>query len=316
MDKNRLGQTGLTVTSFCLGTLPMGPVQANLSEKVCVRLIQHAIEKGVNFIDTDEMYQTQTYIGKAVEGRREELVIASKSDAADYVEMKTALNKSLRELNTDYIDIYHLHAPREKPDVFENRQGALEYLKQAKEEGKIKAIGISTHNAKVAKASAHRKDIDVVYVLVNKDGFGILEGDTEKMKAAIQECHNNGKGVYAMKVLAGGNLIRRAREAVQWAQNIPGIASISIGIVSREELEYNLSLFGIQEVDPPELNALFKQKKLYIFKNACIGCGNCVDTCPNNALSLVAGKATVDEGKCILCGYCSPVCPQFAIRVT
>ena len=86
-------------------------------------------------------------------------------------------------------------------------------------------------------------------------------------------------------------------------------------MVSPEELELNLKIFNDEEIPQELLTQKIKPSKRLFILSFCKGCGTCVKTCPNNALSLENGKAVVDHKLCILCGYCNPVCPEFAIRI-
>jgi aryl-alcohol dehydrogenase-like predicted oxidoreductase/Pyruvate/2-oxoacid:ferredoxin oxidoreductase delta subunit len=316
MKKNFLGNTRMEVTEYCLGTLPMGPSQANLPSETCVEIIREAVKLGVNFIDTAETYNTQRYVGEAIKSfKREDVVIATKSPQAGYDEMARSVEKSLKDMDTNYIDIYHLHAVKASSDVLENRAGALKYLTHMKSKGVIKAIGISTHNVLTVNKAIENDNIDVIFPLINQIGLGILNGTKEDMIDAIGRASKKGIGIYAMKVLAGGNLLRDIRSNILWAKDIKGIASLSIGVVSTEELKFNLNIFGVKGLEGYGRLDTFKVKHLFIFKKICIGCGECVNACPNEALSLFEKKSKVDENKCILCGYCSPKCPQFAIRI-
>lgn len=305
----------LKTSEFCLGVLPMGPLQADLPEKKCIEIIKKAIDMNVNFVDTAELYQTQTYIGKAIKGKREKVIIASKSNAKTYDEMSKSVDNSLQELDTNYIDIYHLHAAKASETVFEERKGALKYLTEMKKKGIIKAVGISTHGVNAAKKTAEIDEIDIVYPIINKTGLGLFDGNTREMIEAIKKCHQAGKGIYAMKVLGGGTLINELKENINWVRNIKEVDAISVGVTSLKELEYNLYLFGHKDVEPKELPDTTKQKKIYISENSCRGCESCIEACPNDALSIKEDKAVADHDKCILCGYCAPHCPYFAIRV-
>jgi len=86
-------------------------------------------------------------------------------------------------------------------------------------------------------------------------------------------------------------------------------------MVNQEELELNLKIFNNEEISQELLTQKIKPNKRLFISSFCKGCGTCVKTCPNNALSLENGKAVVDHKLCILCGYCNPVCPEFAIRL-
>ena len=146
--------------------------------------------------------------------------------------------------------------------------------------------------------------------------MGIIDGSIDDMLKAILEAHKAGKGLYAMKALAGGHLIDQLEESFNFVRNIRGISSTAVGMVNQEELELNLKIFNNEEISQEQLLAqkIKPRKKLFIL-HFCKGCGTCIKTCPNNALSLENGKAVVNHKLCILCGYCNPVCPEFAIRL-
>jgi len=317
LQKNELGTTGIKVTEFCLGVLPMGPLQSDLPEKSCLEIIEKAVELGVNFFDTAESYRTQPYLGRLLGNNRGDLVVSTKSQAKTYADMAAAVEKSLTELQTDYIDIYHLHSAREGLEVFEVRKGALKKLHELKQQQVIRAVGIATHNVKVVNAASDRDDVDVLFVLVNKTGMGIVDGTTTEMVTAIEKAARAGKGIYLMKALAGGNLLTEYHDALSWARRLKGISSVSVGVVSIKELLQNLKQFGLKtpETDhvSPDINV--KEKSLLILKNLCTGCGACVEACPNEALFLEGEKAKINHENCILCGYCSPECPGFLIRL-
>ncbi len=317
LKQNMLGDSGLKVTDFCLGLLPMGPMQSNIPESECLDIIKKAMDLGVNFFDTAEGYRSQPYLGKALQGKRDDFVIATKSPAETYDEMALSVEKSLKELQTDYIDIYHLHSVRTSVEVFDKRKGALQKLVELKEQKVIRAVGIATHNVNVVNAAAGRDDIDIVFVLVNRVGLGIVDGTTEEMVAAIEKAAATKKGLYVMKALAGGNLLSEFHQALSWARALKGISSVAVGVVSVKELLQNLKQFGLKtpETETVDPEITIKNKRIFILERLCKGCGKCVETCPNEALFLEGEVAKVNHENCILCGYCSPECPEFIIRI-
>ncbi len=295
----------------------MGPLQSDLGEERCLEIITRAVKLGVNFIDTAEGYKTQPYLGKFLKTSRKSVVVATKSHAKTDDEMAASVEKSLLELQTEYIDIYHLHSVRDCPKVFEERKGALQRLHQLKEEQVIRAVGLATHNVKVVNAAAGRDDVDILFVLINKAGMGIVDGTTADMVKAIEKAANSGKGIYVMKALAGGNLLPEFHSALEWARQLKGISSVSVGVVSVKELLQNLKQFGLKtpETERVSPEITIKDKRLHILERLCTGCAKCVDSCPNNALFLEGEKARINHDNCILCGYCSPHCPLFLIRM-
>jgi len=315
MKKYSLGKTGIKVTELCFGALPVGPLQANISIEKGAKLIRTALERGINFIDTAEVYQTYPHIKKALKGYKGEVIITTKSYAKAYTEMEKSIRYALESLDRDYIDIFLMHAAKATPSVFEERAEALQCLNDYKAKGTIRAVGISTHVIGIVKRATEIKEIDIVFPIINKLGLGIVGGSVENMMKAISKAHKAGKGLYAMKALAGGHLIDQLEESFNFVRNIKGISSLAVGMVNQEELEINLKIFNDEKIPQELLSQKIKPGKRLFISRFCEGCGNCVKTCPSNALSLKNGKAVVDHKLCILCGYCNPVCPVFAIRL-
>ena len=315
MKKYSLGKTGIKVTELCFGALPIGPLQANIPVEKAATLIRIALEKGINFIDTAEVYKTYPHIRKALEGYNDEVVIATKSGAKTYKGMEQSIKDALGSLGRTHIDIFLLHAAKATPSVFEERSGAFQCLNDYKTKGTIRAIGISTHVIGIVKRATEIEEIDIIFPIINKLGMGIVDGSADDMVKAISEAHKAGKGLYAMKALAGGHLIDQLEESFNFVRNIQGISSIAVGMVNQEELELNLKIFNDEKIPQELLPQKIKPGKRLFISRFCEGCGNCVKTCPSNALSLKNGKAVVDHKLCILCGYCNPVCPVFAIRL-
>ncbi len=316
MKKNILGSTGIEVTELCFGALPMGPRQKNMSVEDCTAVVAAALEKGINFVDTAQMYETYAPIREAMKITGIRPVIASKSAAPDYNGMESAVNEALKQLDIDCMDIFLLHSARAGEKVFEERAGALQCLKDYKTRGLIKAVGISTHDTRVAMLAAGRQDIDIVFPIVNKSGAGILNGTLKDMLEAIRVNHAAGKGVYLMKVLAGGNLIDSYCECIDFARNIEGYHSIAIGMVSLQEVDFNVAYFN-NNYDPKKTPTLKGySKRFQVFEKLCKGCGHCIEACPNYAIDFDEDnkRAVINESRCLTCGYCTSACPEFAIR--
>lgn len=310
-----LGKSGLKVSELCFGVLPMGPLQANIPIKDGAKIIRKGLDSGINFLDTAQVYKTYPYIKEALAGFTGDVVIASKSRAAGYKEMKNAVLDACQEMGCDYIDIFHLHAPQEDKNVFQKRAGALACLIDLKREGTIRAIGISTHAIEVVEKAAEMEEIDIVFPIINIVGMGIIGGTAEDMFEAIKKVHRVGKGIYAMKVLAGGYLIKRIEEAISFVRNREEIQSIALGMVHPGELSINLRIFRNQKINQTELiKEEFARKRLFV-SGFCKGCGTCIKACPNQALSLQEGRAVIDYSRCLTCGYCVPHCPSFAMRI-
>ncbi|MGB4287010.1 MAG: aldo/keto reductase, partial [Bacillota bacterium] len=239
LEKTTLGNTGFSVTRLGLGTLVMGPLQANLSPEEGAKIIRKALERGISFLDTAHIYKTYDHIRLAKEGWTKELVIATKTPAIDYDKAERHIHAALEALDVDSLDMMLLHAARAGEDVFEERAGAFQCLCDYKEKGLIKAVGVSTHHVGIVRVAGSRDDVDVIHPLINMAGIGILGGTVEDMASAIETASLNGKGIYAMKALGGGSLLDKMEEAFKFVMDLPGIDSLVVGMVSEAEVEMN-----------------------------------------------------------------------------
>jgi aryl-alcohol dehydrogenase-like predicted oxidoreductase len=315
MNKVSLGATGLRVNRLVFGTLPLGPLQANLSATEGGALIRHALESGVTLLDTAELYGTYPHIREALRGFSGEFLIASKTHATTAADARAHVLKALQELAIERLDIVHIHGAR-LADPCSDRAEVLGELLLLKEEGKIRHVGLSSHYIAAFRIAAGHPEIDVVHPLVNRTGMGIMDGSAAQMAEAIDCCAKNGKGVYAMKALAGGNLISDARASIRYVLGLPGVDALALGMLSRQEIDANLKLCSLDEADDETWETLeMRRRKFKIMEKFCNGCGACIDACTAEALVLENGVATVKEEECILCGYCAAACPDFLIRV-
>lgn len=315
MQKRILGRTGIAVTELCFGALPMGPMQKNMPVEECADIVAHALQSGINFVDTAQGYKTYPPIKMAIDKTGIRPVIASKSNQKTYEGMEQAVEEALTALGLDYIDIFHLHAAREGENAFEVYEGALKCLVEMKEKGKIKAVGISTHHTVVTQRAADVDVIDVVFPIINMNGRGIMGGTREEMVEAISKVVQANKGLYLMKALAGGALISEYDAAMKYVRGIEGYASIALGMVAIPEVDFNVKYFN-GELTAAAIKVGHVEKTVKVLSGVCKSCGKCIDACPADAISYdAANKASVNSEKCLTCGYCTPICPEFAIRV-
>jgi aryl-alcohol dehydrogenase-like predicted oxidoreductase len=315
MQYVRLGNSGLVVSRLCFGGLIIGPLQSDFPADKGGEVILKALELGVNFIDTAELYGTYGHIKHALQKwQGEKPVIATKSYAYSKEGAEKSLEKARKELDCDVIDIFMLHEQETRLTLRGHRE-ALEYYISEKEKGRIKAVGVSTHNIEVVEACADMPEIDVIHPLVNITGLGIGDGSIDEMLVAVEKACQKGKGVFSMKPLGGGNLLARYDQCMSFVLENPNIHSIAVGMQSLEEVIANVSLFEGKEVPSEVKNALRKTSRKLHVDFWCTACGNCIKRCGQGAISIVDGKAKADMDKCVLCGYCSSVCPEFAIKV-
>lgn len=315
MEYSTLGNTGIRVSRLCFGALTIGPLQANLPIDIGAAVIVEAFQHGVNFIDTAELYGTYPYIQKALKAvGRDQIVIATKSYAYDEKTARVSLEKALKELNVDTIDIFLLHE-QESEHTIKGHWEALEYFIKMKEKGILRAVGISTHHIRAVKAAAKLKEIDVIHPIVNILGLGIQDGTIEEMLDAVLDARQVGKGIYGMKPLGGGNLISSYDQCFDFVLSLSALDAIAVGMQSKEEVAANVLRFEGRTI-PEKIKATLKSvpRKLHI-DFWCKQCGQCAVHCSHKALSMKNNRLEVDSSRCVLCGYCSHYCPNFCIKI-
>ncbi|HCX64202.1 MAG TPA: aldo/keto reductase [Eubacteriaceae bacterium] len=314
MEKVRLGKSELWVSKLCFGSLTVSPLQANYSVDQAGDLIAFALQKGINFIDTADLYQNYEQIRNGIKKAKISPVLCTKSYDYEWDGAKDNLEKARRMLDRDVIDLFMLHE-QESIHTLRGHKPALDYLLEAKQKGLIKAIGISTHFVSGVYGALSFKEIDVIHPILNFRGLGIVDGTIEEMETALKEAKHEDLGIFAMKPLGGGNLIGLRDRAFSYIKGKPMIDSIAIGMQSEEEILYNIRRINGQSVSEELKRATKNKKRSLHIDEWCVKCGKCVETCPQEALTIGPEKAVVDPDKCVLCAYCSAACPEFCIKV-
>ena len=306
-----LGDTGITVSALCFGSLTLGPLQNNLPVDEGSALLANAFEAGINFVDTAQLYKTYPYIKNALTKFSGDVVIASKTYAYTREQARDAFEEARRELDRDYVDIFLLHE-QESDLTLRGHAQALDYLYEQKAKGRIRAVGLSTHAVAGVFAAVEAR-LDVVHPLINIAGLGITDGYRKDMEAAVAMAKSAGLGVYTMKALGGGNLYSKASEALAYA--IGRGHSVAVGMKNQLELEANLRFFETGRFTTAEEKRLFAQTRQNIIEDHCTGCLRCMASCPAKALHPQGGRVVCDSEACILCGYCAAQCENFCIKM-
>ncbi len=311
-----LGGTGIRVSRLCFGSLTLGPIQANLPLEEGAAVAARAIERGVTFFDTAQLYRTYPYLRRAMEiTGRHDIVIASKTYAHTRALAAHALDEARRALDRDMIDIFLLHE-QESIHTLRGHREALEYLLEQKQRGTVSAVGASTHHIAAAEGVLNM-GLDVLHPLLNLTGLGIADGSRDEMERAVGIARNGGVGVYLMKPLGGGNFFNNAAESLRYAFSRACADSVALGMQSIAEVDANIEFFETGRFSPDAAAALAARERRLLIDTPCTGCGACADRCPAHALRVdtAQNRACWDAAKCLFCGYCAPVCPVFAIRV-
>ena len=186
------------VSTVCFGAWPIGGGMGKVDQTQAIKTIHSAIESGVNFFDTAEGYNTsEMVLGKALEGKRHNIVLASKLSGEDHSigHIRNAINNSLKVLKTDYIDIYQLHTPQPNWPI----EDTMSELVKLKQEGKILHIGLSNYSVEETISATACTSIQS-----SQPRYNLIFNNEEK--ATLEFCYQNGIGIMAHSVLAKGLL--------------------------------------------------------------------------------------------------------------
>jgi aryl-alcohol dehydrogenase-like predicted oxidoreductase len=219
MQYRTLGRTGIKVSPYCLGAMMFGGL-GNPDHDDCVRIIHKALDFGINVIDTADRYsrgESEEIVGKALKGRRDKIVLATKvhgpmgedpnSQGNSRRWIMQAVEASLRRLQTDHIDLYQIHRPSPDTDI-EETLSALTDLMRA---GKVRAIGSSTFPAsEIVKAQWVAERRGLARFRTEQPPYSILNRSTER--EVLPVCQTYGMGVLVWSPLAKGMLTGRYRK--------------------------------------------------------------------------------------------------------
>jgi len=304
MKYRKLGKTGIETSALGFGGLrfPLAN-DGSVNEAEAIKMLRHAIDNGVNYIDTGYIYHdgaSETIIGKALkDGYRERVQIATKSplwmlESAD--DFDRILNEQLKRLDTDCIDFYLFHAV--SSDNWENKVkkfGLLDKIKKAQKEGKITHTGFSYHDnyENFIKVLDEFDGCDVCQIQMN-----YVDVNNQATLKGLYEAAERGIGVIIMEPVRGGRLAPpppqvakvltedkpQARHALDFLWDIAGVSMVLSGMSNMEQLEQNLA--WANEACPGMLTA--EQREMYaeaekVWKTAanvpCTKCGYCMP-CP------------------------------------
>jgi len=315
MERIVLGRTGLAVRPCGFGALAI----QRISHEEAVRLMRRAFDGGFDFFDTARCYTTsEERLGAAFGGMREKVVIASKTMALTADEFWSDLHESLRNLNTDHIDLYQFHNPPfcPKPGGKDGLYGAM---LEARKQGKIRFIGLSNHRLAVAKEAIESGLYDTLQY-----PFNYLS--TEEEAALPRLCEERNMGFLGMKSLSGG-LLKHASAAYAWI-HAQGKVLPLVGIQKDEELDQWLSCMRNPPALDGEMLCVIEADRRQLTGDFCRGCGYCmpcpmgidIPTCARASLLMRREPAEIilgEEGlekmrraeKCISCGQCMKKCP-------
>lgn len=266
MRKRALGNTGLMVSEIGFGGIPIQRVTKETTKEV----LEECLRQGVNFIDTARGYTiSESLIGYSIKECRDSWILATKSMARDYESMKKDIEISLRELATDHIDLYQCHFVKTEGqlDQIMSEDGAFRALKEAKEEGKIGHIGITSHHSEIIDMALKLDSFETIqfpYNIVETQGVDLFE-----------IAHSKGVGVIVMKPIAGG-AIENGELSVKYILNNPNITTAIPGMESIAVVQRN-AVIGKSDLmlSDDELKEILEIKE-ELSGGFCRRCGYCL----------------------------------------
>jgi len=347
MQKRKLGQTGEEVSLLGIGGFHL----LEIPTQEVVQILNQYLDAGGNYVETAFGYgegESEIKVGRAIDNRRGECLLASKCHIREKEEAEKILNGSLIRLKTDHLDFWFMHMVNTEEDwaKVKSSQGTLRIAEEAKRKGKIRFIGISGHRPEILIQAIREYPFDAVMAVINyydKFNFPLIEAEL------IPLSQKRGTAIVAMKALGDGFLWKSTEKAFRYALSLP-VSTVVAGINTMEILKTDLRI-----VD--SFVAMNEEEKEILFRDApeldayvCRLCGKCLP-CPEN-IDIVKifelegyydrqmftgkiesvpdyairerfrfwlgnqdlareryGKLKVKASACTLCGKCEPRCP-------
>ncbi len=253
MQTRILGRTGLEVSIIGFGGIPI----RRPPHDQAVDLYRRGIEMGINYFDCARAYtHCEERLGEAVKGRRDQVIIATRDKAHDRKEMAEAVDTSLRTLGTDYVDIYQCHEIHQLSDLDAVLApgGAIEALRAAREAGKIRFIGMTSHNPDVVLAALDTGLFDAVFIMLNYVNRRMVD-------EVLPRCKRESIGVAVIKPLGGCLLAAHADLALRWVLQQEGVHTTPVGMWRPFELEANAKVGeDFQPLGEQELSVLDERR--------------------------------------------------------
>jgi len=257
-------------------------------------LINHAFEKGINFFDTGRAYyngQNERLVGKIFKDKRQQVVINSKVKADSLEKMRRDLETSLSALDTDYIDCLLIHGASRPEHIL--GEETIEFFSRAKEEGKIRSFGFSTHSnfielLNLAVEKPFHEAIMVPYNFLGRYthmlGGSKKEWDADELEKAIKKCGEAGLDFISMKGCSGGYMKDETghetyRAALKWILRNPYMKTTATAMGNFQEIEEDAAAMGGGGLGQAEWQLLDRYASRY-GQSYCRMCGSCEGQCP------------------------------------
>ena len=247
VDKVTLGKTGLTVSRIAMGTGTVGynkgSNQTRLGMEKFVKLAHHAYERGIHFYDMADGYGSHPFVGEALKSLpREKITLMTKiwtyDDGSDQLEpVEKTLDRFRKETGSDYFDILMMHCIS-KGNWNETRKHYMDGFSKAKQDGIVKAVGLSCHNIDALAQAAINPWVDVILARINPFG-SVMDGTPEAVNNILKEAKKNGKGVIGMKIFGEGKHVtdEERQRSIKYALTEANIHGMTLGLESESQMD-------------------------------------------------------------------------------
>ena len=319
MKERILGRTGLTVKMLGFGGIPIQQV----SEEEAIRVVRYCVERGINYFDTARNYSvSEERMGKALEGIRHDVIIATKSSRRDKHGVLEELDVSLNNLRTDWLDVYQLHnvSSRDTWEQVKAPDGALAALYEAKDQGMIRHIGITSHDPALLTEIVKEDIFETIMIPFNY--LTSLPADV-----LLPTCRAHNVGTVIMKPFGGG-AFSNAKTALKFLLGNKYVDVVIPGMMTISEVEENVTVaLGPMSLSPAELQ-LIEDDRVTLGNEFCRGCNYC-QPCPqaipismmlrwevfekrmgwSSRFDTRFREGVAKAATCLTCGECESRCP-------
>jgi aryl-alcohol dehydrogenase-like predicted oxidoreductase len=261
----QLGKTGVRVPLVGYGTAPLG--KPHITRQHAVRCLNHAIERGVTYLDTSPDYGSEPHLGEVMRTRRDEVFLATKINNRSTKGVLEELKQSLKRLQTDHVDLVQVHAVNAWADLEQALapDGAVAALEQARDQGLLRFIGITGHARPEILASAiEQYPFDTVLCALGVPDRLVSSPET----FLLPKVQARGCGLIAMKVLGHGELKTRDL-ALRYSLGLPGVSLAIIGMDQPEQIDQNVAVAAaLKPLGDDELERLIGEAKQIVMQDA------------------------------------------------
>jgi uncharacterized protein len=294
-----LGRTGMRISDISFGASSLGAGEGDT--------VRHALDRGINYFDSADSYtggNSETTIGEALRGKRDRVYLTSKtytSPSDRYDSMMRSLEASLRRLRTDYVDVYFNHAVNEVARM--KNPEWHEFTSRAKQQGKIRAVGMSGHAGRLIECLDYALDTDSVDVILVAYNFGqdptFYQPFTRsldfiarqpQLPRVLQKAKAKNVGVVAMKTLMGARLndmrpfekggATFAQAAFRWVLSNKNVDALIISMKSPAEIDEYVGASGAQSAAGEDRPLLQRYVRMNGASQCRHGCSECLSACP------------------------------------